>query len=380
MNPSSLETLLSRLEGVIRVAGGHVARCPAHDDHEASLSVSEAHDGKILVCCHAGCPAEQIVAALGLGMRDLFPHGEQGGGGSVIPFRPRATVQPGDGCTLAAYAAEKRLPLEFLAGLGLTEINVNKMPAVRIPYRAPDGQEEAVQFRVELRKRDDGTDNRFRFKARTKPCPYGLERLAEIPSTGELVLVEGASDTQTLWYHDLPALGLPGAASWRESWAAYLEGPERIIVPIEPDKGGETLRKALAGSRVRDRIWLVYMPAETKDVSALHIQETRRPSRLAGRSLSRPPRPAPTSSSKRYRRPPLPLGRAVVSWPRRPASSTCCRATSRPAASPARHVSPSCSTSRSPVVSSNAPCRSRSRDPPVAASHSSPRRSSTLPA
>ena len=28
------------------------ARCPAHDDHDPSLSVSEGQDGKLLVKCH----------------------------------------------------------------------------------------------------------------------------------------------------------------------------------------------------------------------------------------------------------------------------------------------------------------------------------------
>jgi putative DNA primase/helicase len=49
------------------------ARCPGHDDKVASLSVSEADDGRALVHCHAGCATERVVEALGLTMRDLFP-------------------------------------------------------------------------------------------------------------------------------------------------------------------------------------------------------------------------------------------------------------------------------------------------------------------
>ena len=40
-----------------------MARCPAHDDREPSLSISEA-DGKVLVRCHAGCDQERVIAAL----------------------------------------------------------------------------------------------------------------------------------------------------------------------------------------------------------------------------------------------------------------------------------------------------------------------------
>jgi len=51
------------------------ARCPAHDDHHPSLRIGIGADGRVLLHCHAGCTAEQIVAALGLKMADLFPAG-----------------------------------------------------------------------------------------------------------------------------------------------------------------------------------------------------------------------------------------------------------------------------------------------------------------
>ena len=51
---------------VTKALGGRngMARCPAHDDHTPSLSVSEASDGKLLVHCHAGCDQETVWAAL----------------------------------------------------------------------------------------------------------------------------------------------------------------------------------------------------------------------------------------------------------------------------------------------------------------------------
>jgi putative DNA primase/helicase len=52
---------------------GWTARCPAHDDAKASLSISQGKDGCILLHCFAGCRAEAIVQALGLTMKDLFP-------------------------------------------------------------------------------------------------------------------------------------------------------------------------------------------------------------------------------------------------------------------------------------------------------------------
>jgi putative DNA primase/helicase len=48
-----------------RKAGrGWTARCPAHDDHNPSLSIRDGEDGKVLVFCHAGCSQAEVIAAL----------------------------------------------------------------------------------------------------------------------------------------------------------------------------------------------------------------------------------------------------------------------------------------------------------------------------
>jgi DNA primase len=58
---------------------------------------------------------------------------------------------------------------------------------------------------------------------------YGLDRLGAARSEGFVVLVEGESDCHTLWHHGYPAVGLPGAAGWKESRDAEpLEGVARV--------------------------------------------------------------------------------------------------------------------------------------------------------
>ena len=70
----SVAPLLDRLEGV-RLTGprGWVARCPAHGDKTPSLSIRELPDGRALVHCFAGCDTHDVLAAIGLSLRDLFP-------------------------------------------------------------------------------------------------------------------------------------------------------------------------------------------------------------------------------------------------------------------------------------------------------------------
>ncbi|WP_213804781.1 hypothetical protein [Granulicella sp. dw_53] len=53
-------------------AGKWMARCPAHEDHSASLSIGVGEGGRILVYCFAGCALGAVLEATGLGMKDLF--------------------------------------------------------------------------------------------------------------------------------------------------------------------------------------------------------------------------------------------------------------------------------------------------------------------
>ena len=59
-----------RAESIARALGGRKAgrgwsaRCPAHDDRTPSLSLRETGDGKVLVCCHAGCDQGKVIAHL----------------------------------------------------------------------------------------------------------------------------------------------------------------------------------------------------------------------------------------------------------------------------------------------------------------------------
>jgi hypothetical protein len=54
-------------------AGRWLARCPAHDDRNPSLSIGTGQDGRVLLRCFAGCATSNILAAVGLRFSDLFP-------------------------------------------------------------------------------------------------------------------------------------------------------------------------------------------------------------------------------------------------------------------------------------------------------------------
>jgi len=60
-----LDLALDNLDNVARV--GHdrfTARCPAHDDHNSSLSVARGSTVTLLLKCFAGCDFRDILAAI----------------------------------------------------------------------------------------------------------------------------------------------------------------------------------------------------------------------------------------------------------------------------------------------------------------------------
>ncbi len=70
----SAAKLVDRLSGVRPTGAGRwIAKCPAHADRGPSLSIRELDDGRVLVHDFAGCGAADVVAAVGLELKDLFP-------------------------------------------------------------------------------------------------------------------------------------------------------------------------------------------------------------------------------------------------------------------------------------------------------------------
>src|SRR5262249_30929925 len=154
--------------------------------------------------CFAGCSQEEIRQALeklGVKPRDLGLLSKQ--------RRPGG----GTGCTLKGYATVKRLKRKFLKKLGVGEISYLGRPAVRMPYFDEAGNERIVRFRLAM-ERSEERDDRFQWRKGSKLMPYGLWRLDKAKTAGEITIVEGESDAQTLWSHDIPAIGIPGAGSW----------------------------------------------------------------------------------------------------------------------------------------------------------------------
>lgn len=75
----SIDRLLGRLECVRQTQRSRwIARCPAHDDRNPSLSIRELDDGRVLLHDFAGCATVDVLAAVGFALHDLYPTGSAG--------------------------------------------------------------------------------------------------------------------------------------------------------------------------------------------------------------------------------------------------------------------------------------------------------------
>lgn len=174
--------------------------------------------------------------------------------------------------TLAEYAFSKRIPEDFLSGTcGVsTGRDRDKISFLKIPYY---NEENSTPI---FRKRYGGKEFRWSYGSSGKLILYGDWRLPQIRQAGKVILVEGESDTQTLWLLRFPALGVPGAANFKPAFVPKLEGL-KVYIHVEPDKGGETFLQKVtrilseAGFAGDVYKWSCHNAAGVKDPSELYL-------------------------------------------------------------------------------------------------------------
>ena len=175
--------------------------------------------------------------------------------------RPRSRI-----LTLADYATAKGLPADFLADrFDLSDSEAG----LRMPYIGADGALLTERIRKHL-----STKPRWAPGVRARRHVYGLHGLPWIGPTGYILVVEGESDLQTAWFHDLPALATLGATVGHQAMADVVNGADAHTVYVVPDsdQGGRTMLtkmdRALRLAGWTGTVLAVRLP--TKDLSDLH--------------------------------------------------------------------------------------------------------------
>ena len=142
--------------------------------------------------------------------------------------------------TLERYSFDKRIPADFLRDTCRVDTGRDRdgTEYLRMPYFFEDGKEAAI------RKRYAKKEFRWMRGSKGKICLYGEWRLPGIRKAGYAVLVEGESDTQTLWYLGIPAIGIAGASMFKDYQTIGLQDL-KLYIHKEPDGGGDTFYRKL---------------------------------------------------------------------------------------------------------------------------------------
>lgn len=205
-----LNEILSRLEGVHGSGKQYSARCPAHDDKRASLSVSVGEDGKVLFNCHAGCTPQEITRALGLSMEDLFQRSND---------LPTVTRSPAKPHLVAAY--------QYLSPEGM-RYEKQRFSDKSFRWRQPDGKGGWKYSRQGI-----------------TPTLYGT---GESPLPDHVYFVEGEKDVDNLKARNVAAVSPPDGAKskWQPQYTEALKGRHVVILPDNDTPGRELAARAAA--------------------------------------------------------------------------------------------------------------------------------------
>jgi hypothetical protein len=209
---TSLDSVLTKLDGARRSGEGWSARCPAHEDRSPSLTVAAGKDGRILLHCQAGCSIDAICSALGVDLADLFP--------------PRQKTSRAS--TVATY--------DYTDADGGLLFQVVRYDNKTFKQRRPDG---AGGWSWNL--------------GSVKRVLYRLPEVVEAVAAGKTIFVpEGEKDVDALRAAGEIATCNPmGAGKWRAEHARVLHGAEEVVVVADTDLAGtehaHTVAESLAG-------------------------------------------------------------------------------------------------------------------------------------
>jgi len=209
-----------------RSAAGFIARCPAHDDKNPSLSIIEASDGKILLKCFAGCSTEEICNAIGIQVSDLFPKTEKN-------------------------YQKKENPNNYIA------------------YQYEDENGNVIYEKVRIESNNNEREKRFYFRRKDekgniiKGKPEGKNLLYKISKIKQAIaqnkpvyLVEGEKDVDTLLSHGLFATTSEitpiSPNQWKQEYTLLLKDAD-VVILYDYDKTGFK-RRDLLGNALHGKV------------------------------------------------------------------------------------------------------------------------------
>lgn len=224
------------IKGAKPSGGNLVGRCPFHDDQKNSFSVNLKTGQWHCFSEDRGGNFIDFWAELnGVDTKEAYKQILEKYGKLEEPKQDKKPKQKYKNYSLAEYTFTKHLPEDFLKDTcGITTAkDKDGSQYLEMPYF---NEENTTPI---FRKRYGDKEFRWSWGSSGKLILYGDWRLPELRKTGWAVLVEGESDTQTLWYLKVPALGVPGASNFNARMVPKLQDL-KLYIHQEPDQGGQT--------------------------------------------------------------------------------------------------------------------------------------------
>lgn len=237
-----ISEVLSRFKSVKKTSNGYRAQCPYHNDRNPSLDISEK-DGKILVHCHAGCSAEDILRSVDLNMKDLFL---DSGAENHTKNSPKAKIQYNncDGIHGKSISGKVQCYYEYL--------DENGAPLYRkVRFEPKNFKIE----RFETGKWVSGISG-------VRRVLYNLPEVLKGISIGEAIyIVEGEKDAETLKKHNKIATCSSfgaGKSKWTKKDSEVFKNANVIIIQDNDDIGKDFAKNiAISLSNIASSVKLI---------------------------------------------------------------------------------------------------------------------------
>ncbi len=236
---SAFAEFIAAVEAATGKSGRTVGRntrllCPAHDDHEPSLDVSEADDGRPLVVCRSqGCSFEEVCRAIGRESHEFGAHTDR-----------REWTPRGPAVAVYDYTDEE-------GGLLFQVLRTSDKQFLQ-------------------RRPDSGAKSGWRWKLEgVRRVLYRLPEVVAAVAAGETVYVcEGEKDVESLRRLGVIATCNPGGAGkWRAEYAEALAGAEVVVIADRDDPGRSHASRVAASVGAVAGSVKVVEPAEGKDAT-----------------------------------------------------------------------------------------------------------------
>lgn len=219
----NLQEVSTYFSGVTRFKDNSFqCKCPIHNDHTASMTVSKGKKG-ILIHCHAGCETKSILEVVGLRESDLF-------------YDSNVTKVKQDWKDRLEHSKKKKIVeiYDYVDEGG-------KYLYSKIRFEKDENGKKEMLYGV-LNKEKDWFQYGLKGKHKTL---YNLLEIREAAAQKRTIYyVEGEKDVETLRGLGLIATTAGSSGDWRRFFSKYFSGVDVVLLP-DNDEAGEKLTERI---------------------------------------------------------------------------------------------------------------------------------------